>query len=117
MSRPATIGTVRRLLARLPGSEEGTSYGTPGWRVRGKFLARMWEDGKVLVVKCGHDERDFRMQADPSAFFTTDHYCGYPTVLVRLDAVSSADLAEVLETAWRRVASKAMVAEFEGSRP
>ncbi len=114
MSRSATITTVRRLLARLPGTEEGTSYGTPGWRVCGKFLARVWEDGEVLVIKCGHDERDFRMLADPAAFFTTDHYRGYPTVLVRLDTVSQADLAEVLEAAWRRLASKALIAEFEG---
>jgi hypothetical protein len=42
--------------------------------VRGKFLARVRDDGETLVVKCGDDERDFRMQADPATFFTTDHY-------------------------------------------
>jgi len=28
----------------------------------------LWEDGETLVVKCGDDERDFRMQADPRRF-------------------------------------------------
>ena len=111
-----TLATVRRLALALPGVEEGLSYGTPGFRVRGKFLARLWEDGETLVVKCGDDERDFRMQADPETFFITDHYRGYPTVLVRLPRVTTADLKEVLEEAWRRQAPRRLVAEFDRER-
>ena len=108
-----TLAVVRRLAVGFPGVEEGTSYGTPGFRVRGKFLARLWEDGEVLVVKCGDDERDFRMQADPKTFFCTDHYRGYPTVLVRLARVRVEELREVLEQAWRRSAPKRLVTEFD----
>ena len=43
-----TLATVRRLALAFPGVEEGLSYGTPGFRVRGKFLARLWEDGETL---------------------------------------------------------------------
>ena len=64
-----TLATVRRLALAFPGVEEGLSYGTPGFRVRGRFLARLWEDGETLVVKCGDDERDFRMKADPELQF------------------------------------------------
>ena len=46
-----TLATVRRLALAFPGVEEGLSYGTPGFRVRGKFLARLWEDGQTLVVR------------------------------------------------------------------
>jgi hypothetical protein len=108
-----TLATVRRLALAFPGVEEGLSYGTPGFRVRGKFLARLWEDGETLVVKCGDDERDFRMKADPQTFFTTEHYRGYPTVLVRLARVSEDDLQAVLEEAWRRQASKRLVKEYD----
>jgi hypothetical protein len=108
-----TLATVRRIALALPGVEEGLSYGTPGFRVRGKFLARMWEDGEVLVVKCGDNERDFRMQADPETFFTTDHYRGYPTVLVGLARVTPAALREVLHEAWRRQAPKRLVEQHE----
>jgi hypothetical protein len=62
---PVSLRTVRRLLLTLPGVEEGPCYGTPGFRIKGRFLARLRDDGEVLVVKCGDDERDFRMQADP----------------------------------------------------
>jgi len=114
---PQTLTTVRRLALALPGVEEGPCYGTPGFRVRGKFLARLWEDGETLVVKCGDDERDFRMQADPTTFFTTAHYRGYPTVLVRLTRVRAADLRDILEQAWRRSAPKRLIAEYEKRSP
>jgi hypothetical protein len=114
LPKPArvTLATIRRLALAFPGVEEGLSYGTPGFRVRGKFLARLWEDGETLVVKCGDDERDFRMKADPATFFTTEHYRGYPTVLVRLARVSEEDLQAVLEEAWRRNAPKRLVKEY-----
>jgi hypothetical protein len=107
------VAAVRKMLLALPGVEEGPCYGTPGFRVRGKFLARLREDGETLVVKCGDDERDFRMQADPDTFFITDHYRGYPTVLVRLARVHAADLRAVLEVAWRRIAPKRLIAELD----
>lgn len=109
-----TLDTVRSIFNTLPGVEEGTSYGTPGFRVAKKFLARMKEDGETLVVKCGFDERDFRLQADPETYFTTDHYRGYPTVLVRLARVSKTDLQELLETAWRRNAPPKTLASNRG---
>jgi len=110
------LQTVRRVALALPGVEEGSSYGTPGFRVRGKFLARMKEDGETLVVKCGDDERDFRMQADPETFFITDHYRGYPTVLIRLARVRLGDLREVLAEAWRRNAPKRLIAAHDRKR-
>ncbi len=111
-----TLATVRRLALAFPGVEEGLSYGTPGFRVRGRFLARMWEDGETLVVKCGDDERDFRMKADPETFFVTDHYRGYPTVLVRLKLVQEDVLQAVLEEAWRRQAPKRLIKEYDQQR-
>jgi hypothetical protein len=112
-----TLATVRRLALALPGVEEGPLLRHPGFRMRNKFMARMWEDGEVLVVKCGHDERDFRMQANPKTFFTTDHYLGYPTVLVRLAGVTQAELKEVLEQAWRINAPRRLITAYDRKRP
>lgn len=109
-----SVRTVRGILLALPGVEEGPCYGTPGFRVRGKFLARLRDEDETLVVKCGFDERDFRILADPKTFFTTDHYRGYPTVLVRLSKVDVADLESLLEDAWRLLAPKRLVAEHDG---
>ena len=114
--RGVTAGSTRQLLLSFPGVEEGPCYGTPGFRVRGKFLARLRDDDTVLVVKCGDIERDLRMQADPDAFFTTEHYRGWPTVLVRLGSVTEDDLRDVLEVAWLRSAPKRLRAAYERDR-
>jgi hypothetical protein len=111
--RGVKVEATRRLLLSFPGVEEGPCYGTAGFRVRGKFLARLRDNDTTLVVKCGDIERDLRMQADPDTFFTTDHYRGYPTVLVRLDSVTRDDLREVLEVAWLRSAPKRLRAEYD----
>jgi hypothetical protein len=114
--RGVTVGSTRQLLLSFPGVEEGPCYGTAGFRVRGKFLARLRDDDTVLVVKCGDIERDLRMQADPEAFFTTDHYRGWPTVLVRLQSVTADDLRDVLELAWLLSAPKRLRTAYERGR-
>jgi len=38
---------------------------------------------------------------DDAKFFTEPHYDGFPAILVRLEAVSVADLKSVITEAWR----------------
>lgn len=113
ISDSAYVQTVRRIALALPGVEEGTSYGTPGFRVKGKFMARFWEDSETLVVKCGHSESEFWRMTNPEVFFITDHYRGYPAVLVRMSKVNEDDLREVIEQAWRFQAPKRLLAEYD----
>ena len=111
--RGMTWAAVCKAGLALPGVEEGTSYGTPALHVRKKFLARLREDQETIVIKCGFDERDLRLQADQDTFFITDHYRGYPTVLVRLAEVTPDVLREVMEQAWRVNAPARMVKEYD----
>ena len=112
-SASVPLERARSVLLDFPGVEEGPCYGTPGFRVMGKFLARLREDGETLVVKCGFVERDLRIQYDPETFFTTDHYRSHPSVLVRLRTVRIADLHEVVEKAWRLSAPKRLVRQLD----
>lgn len=112
-AKPVTFETVRKIALALPGVEEGLSYGTPGLRVRGKLFARIWEDGETLVLKIGFDAREILLKADPATFFFTDHYAGYPSVLVRLPAISREALAGVVEEAWRFNAPKRLLAAHD----
>jgi hypothetical protein len=105
----AIFDTVREIALSLPGVEEGTSYGTAAFRVRGKFLARLREDGETLALRIGMDEREVLMRADPEVFFITDHYAGYPAVLIRLSAIPRGALEDVLEQAWASVAPAKLV--------
>jgi hypothetical protein len=107
---------VRTLALRLPGVEEGTSYGTPALKVQGKLIVRLKEDGETIMLRTDFIERDHLLRSAPKAFFITDHYRDYPSVLVRLAHVPRAQLAELLEDAWRRVASKKLIASYDATR-
>lgn len=108
-----TWETVRHLALAFPGVEESTSYGTPAFKVRGKFLARLREEG-VLVVKVGPGDQDALLQLQPEVYFITPHYAGYPAILVRLEAAEEGPLRQLLADSWRRYAPKRLVASYEG---
>ena len=108
-----TFADVAVLAHALPEVVEGTSYGTPALKVRDKMLARLWEDGTTLVLRVPFVVRDHLLVTAPDAFFVTDHYRGYPAVLVRLAAVDRGQLTALLEEAWRQVAPKRLVHAFD----
>ena len=100
---------VLELSRDLPGVDESTSYGTPSLKVKGKFMARLRDEGSVLVVRRDLDEKPFLLEANPQTLFTTPHYDGYGAVLVRMDAVDRGELKELLIDAWLLVAPKKLV--------
>jgi hypothetical protein len=108
-----TFSTVCELAKQLPGVVESTSYGTPALKVKGKLFVRLKEDGETIVLRTDSFEREHLLRTAPKSFFITDHYRDYPWVLVRLAEVRKAQLRELLEDAWRRVASKQLIAEHD----
>jgi hypothetical protein len=105
--RGSPADVVRRLALALPDTDEGLSYGTPGFRRSGKLFARLHQDGESLVARADAEDRDALIDAEPRVFFVTDHYRGYPWVLVRLASASEPLLKEVLANAWAWAAPKA----------
>lgn len=106
----AAFARVRAIAeaAALPGIEEGTSYGTPALRVRKKPLLRM-KDSETLVLMCALEEKELLMEAAPQIYYETDHYKGWPALLIRLAAISDKELAHRLEIAWRMQAGKRLL--------
>ena len=98
---PATYETARRIALALPNVEEGTSYGTPALKVKGKLFVRLREDIDSLVLKMPFDQRDEMMSADPETYYITDHYRDYEWILVRLSKVPADALPELLRIAYR----------------
>ena len=101
-----TFKDVRRLVSSLKGVEEGTSYGTPAFKIGGKLIARLKEDGETLVVGTTFEEREEMMAAEPGTYYITDHYLNYPWVLVRLSRVSPDSLRYLLNRALRLASAK-----------
>lgn len=107
------VARVKKLIAaaKLPAVEEGLSYGSPSLKVAGKFMARVREPG-VLVVMCDLEEKEFLMQMNGEIYFETDHYKGWPAVLVRLAKIDDDELTHRLRVAWQRQAPKKLAASL-----
>jgi hypothetical protein len=120
----ATWDDVRELALALPQAQETTRWGNPTWAVqRGFVWARPLrakdvdevgqQDGPVLAVRVAHEhEKQALLAEDVAVFFTTSHFDGHPTVLVRLDRISRQRLAELILGAWAEVAPHKVVAAY-----
>ena len=73
----------------------------------------MANPGVVAVRVADLSVKEELLAADPDVFFTDAHYDGYAAVLVRLDAVDEAELAELLDDAWRASAPADLVRRFD----
>jgi hypothetical protein len=99
----------------LPAAEEASdrfAFSVPN---KGKLKGFVWvwmervtpkkprvpNPGVIAVRVANLGQRDLLLSADPAKFFTEPHYDGFPAVLVRLDAVTVADLKVLIAEAWR----------------
>jgi hypothetical protein len=115
-STGVTFEQVRTVALTFPGVEDGTSYGTPALKVRGKLLARVHQSIDCLVLRADFLDRQILMQSAPGVFFITDHYRDYPWVLMRFSAVEARELPQLIERAWRLVAPQRLVKNYDAGR-
>jgi hypothetical protein len=101
-----TFEAVRKIALGLDNVEEGSSYGTPAFKVRGALIARLRDDLGALVVRMSIDDREALMAADPQTYFITDHYLNYPWILVNLARVHPDAMLDLLRGAWRSAAEE-----------
>ena len=105
-----SFDTVRKIGLTMPGVEEGTAYGSPALKVKGKLLAcvpvhRSAEPGS-LVVCVGFDDRAGLLAEAPDVYYVTDHYLNYESVLVRLSRITPSVLRDLLGMAYKFVTAK-----------
>ena len=111
----ATWDDVRRLALVLPETSERLSRELRQWRVKDK--AFVWErplrradldalgddapGGPILGARVEHlVAKEALLADDPTVYFTTPHFDGYPAILVRLDGIGLEDLQELIVEAW-----------------
>jgi len=106
-SLSSTFETVRALARSLPDVEEGTAWGTPAIKVRGRLLACIASnkaaEPNTLVICISFDQRDAMIADDPDTYYLKEHYVGYPCVLVRLSRIHPDALRDLLHAGWRFV--------------
>src|SRR6185295_267048 len=109
--RRMSFDDVRRIGRALPDVVEGTMFGKPALKVRGKMIACMASHKSAepgsLVVRMGFDDRDALIADDPRTYYVKPHYENYPAVLVRLAQIEREALRDLLQSAWRTVTAAA----------
>jgi hypothetical protein len=123
----ATWDDVRRLALELPETAEVISRDLHQWRVKDKVF--VWErplrradlealgdeapEGPILGARVEHlVAKEALLADDPSVFFTTPHFDGFPAVLVQLDRIGLDDLREVTVEAWLARAPKRLARAY-----
>lgn len=123
----ATWDEVARIVGELALTSEPSPH---DWRVGKKLLA--WErplrhserealartgspppNGDILGVRVSDEGVKFALiDDDPTVYFTTPHFDGYPAVLVNLAEIGVRDLEELITEAWLNQAPRKLVQEF-----
>jgi hypothetical protein len=107
---------IRKIAHALPGVVDATSYGTPALKVGGKLFARLHQSMDCVVLRCEILDREILLQSAPDGFYITDHYRDYPWILLRIGVVEKRVLPDLIERAWRLVASKTLVKMQDNER-
>ena len=128
----ATWEDVRRIALALPETTERLSRDLRQWRVRDRLF--VWErplrrsdrealgddapEGPILGARVEHlGAKSALIADDPTVFFTTPHFDGYPAILVRLDAIVLDALHEVIVEAWLVRAPRRLAATYVQTSP
>ncbi len=129
----ATWKDVAELALALPEVAEEPAYGNRAWKVRKKLF--VWErplrakeveelgdaapadDAAILGVRVPDEEaKRALLESEPDVYFTTAHFDGYPSVLVRLERIPRADLGEAIVEGWLSRAPKRVAAAYLAER-
>ena len=123
----ATWADVERIASALPEVSEGIRFETRVWRVgkkgfvwerplRPKDLAELGEHarpGPILgAATVDVDEQLALVDGESDYCFITQHFAGFPAVLIQLGEIPAGRLREIITDAWLACAPKRLAKEF-----
>ena len=112
--------SVREIALTLPGVEENTTSRGTSLKVAGRLLACPAIHGSAepgsLMVRVSMEERERLLAIEPAVYYVTEHYVGYPAILVRLSRVSGAALRDLLASAAVEIGEKKHKRKSKSSR-
>ena len=99
---------------QFPGVEETKWYGTPALKVEGKGMCRLRTKPDALVLRViDLSDREALLRGRPEAYFTTPHYDATRTSWCAWRPPIPAELAELVEDAWRIQAPRKLVVAYD----
>jgi hypothetical protein len=109
-----TIDDFRTLALDLPQAVESSHMGHPDFRVRGKIFATLWPDQEWGMVKLTPEEQGLWIRTAPTAFRPVKGAWGRRGCTnVILSAADPEEVRLALLAAWRNVAPRRLVQEYE----
>ncbi|HEX2816085.1 MAG TPA: MmcQ/YjbR family DNA-binding protein [Phenylobacterium sp.] len=109
-----TPDEMEAIVMTFPGVEKGMSYGSPAYKLNGKFFTRLRRDDQSMVLmEVSLDEREMLMEAEPGTFHFTAHYRDYPCVLARVADLHPGSLKNFLDRRFRKIAKKSVVKDYD----
>jgi hypothetical protein len=101
---------VREIALTLPGVEEKTTSRGTSLKVAGRLLACPAIHGSAepgsLMVRVTAEERERLLATEPGTYYLTEHYVGYPSILVRLSRLTADALRDLLASAAQRIGER-----------
>jgi len=111
------IERVRKICLALPGATEKLSHGEPTWfakKVFCMFSNNHHGDGHIsVVVPAPRGAQEALIESAPKKFYRPPYVGGAGWIGIELARVSDKELTTHIHTAWRMIAPKKLLAEYE----
>lgn len=95
--------TVLEIARSMPDVQDTVSQRGIGLKIRGKLFActatHKSAEPDTLMVRMDLEERELALATEPEMYYLTDHYRGYPAILVRLSQINRTALRRLLKDA------------------
>ena len=115
MSEPATVNSVRKLALSLPRSYEALVYDRVKFRVGQIVYLAFSRDEAILGFAFPKEERERLVAGEPDKFLMPGASdLRYNWVAVRLGAIDTVEMRELVVEAWRMVVPKFVARDHLG---
>jgi hypothetical protein len=116
-----TIDELRTFCLSLPGTHEKETWGDAEhagdvtFRVNDRIYLITGQEGGSASIRTDRAQQTDLIAAFPDAISSAPYVGRFGWVNVRLDALDASILEDIIRSAWRRTAPKAVVAAAEAS--
>ena len=109
-----TADEFRTLALSLPEAFEDAHMGHPDFRVQGKIFATLGPEEEWGMVKLLPDQQSSYMRAEPGVFEPAKGAWGRRgATIIQLSTAKEPIVEEALTDAWRNIAPKRLLKEFD----
>ena len=102
------VASLRRIALSLHEAYEQDHFGGPSWRVAKKIFASASPEKNRVTLKLDRDQQMILFDVRPDTF-SPAVWGALTWTYVELGKVDDGELADLVESAWRQVAPKALL--------